>query len=346
MKKRCFISLFMGCMVMVMMVFQMPLNVMAVVNAATKITHSPIETFVPGKRVQILAKISDDAGIDVVRCYFKTPAEENYVFVPMSLNADGKYEGILPAPSDATETIQYILLAVNGNNQVVKTQEFSAAKGEKSDAEGGAAYADTLQVYSEVSAEAAPQGFSDSIAMDLVESGARFGLVVGGLYAVNAAAGAGTTGAAASAVSAGSVAAGAGVSTTALVVGGVVTAAAVAGGAAAAGSDGGDKDEPVTVDGTVTKTDVNICVIDSNTWQDEYFDLYVNNVFVGPVNNPPGGTTCYPVVLKLGYNTIELRITNSAISNTGLTISVNDGEFQKTFNGDDQSYSWTIFVSE
>ena len=76
--------------------------------------------------------------------------------------------------------------------------------------------------------------------------------------------------------------------------------------------------------------------------QDEYFDLYVNGAYIGAVNNPPGGTTCHYVTLRAGSNTIELRITNSSISNTALKISINNGEFERDFSGDNQSYSWTI----
>jgi hypothetical protein len=63
-----------------------------------------------------------------------------------------------------------------------------------------------------------------------------------------------------------------------------------------------------TPDGTVTSRNVSISVIDQNSIQDDFYDVYINSVFIGPVNNPPGGTTIHPATLNSGANTVELRL--------------------------------------
>jgi hypothetical protein len=97
----------------------------------------------------------------------------------------------------------------------------------------------------------------------------------------------------------------------------------------------------VAPDGTVTSREVEISVIDINSIQDDYYDLYVNGVYIGPVNNPPGGTTTYNATLNSGSNTIELRLTQLMGLNTRLQININSGEFVREFTGSND-HSWTI----
>ncbi|MDD2909080.1 MAG: S8 family serine peptidase [Candidatus Gracilibacteria bacterium] len=92
----------------------------------------------------------------------------------------------------------------------------------------------------------------------------------------------------------------------------------------------------------VTTRDVQISIIDSNSIQDEYFNLVVNNVVIGKIENLPGSTTTYPVKLKSGDNLLELRITNTAISDTRLTMRLSPDGIEKIFQGNDISYAWTI----
>lgn len=90
---------------------------------------------------------------------------------------------------------------------------------------------------------------------------------------------------------------------------------------------------------------VDISIIDSNSIQDEYFDLYINNNLIGKVENPPGSTTKYEdIKLNKGENLIELRITNKEISDTRLTIRFDPDGLDKVFQGDDISYTWKVIA--
>lgn len=86
-------------------------------------------------------------------------------------------------------------------------------------------------------------------------------------------------------------------------------------------------------EGTVTTRNAKISVVDFNAAQDDYYDLYLNGVFVGDVNNSPGGSTTINVVLEPGDNFIELRLDREMGSSTRLKIIINDGEFEKEFSG-------------
>ena len=206
--------------------------------ATTEVTHDAIDYFVPGKRIQLDAEITDDAGIMIVRCYFKAQEEAEFVFVKTKNSDKNHYQAIIPSPSEYTDMLKYLFLVVNKNKQIVKTQIFQVNKNNEKDTpdwqEAGPVGA--ITVYTELSE--APEtiaGFSDLITLDIVESSARFAMV-SGIYSASAMATSG--GSAAAATSAGTVtAAGGGMSTTAV----IATGAAIAGGAgvAAAASGGG-----------------------------------------------------------------------------------------------------------
>jgi hypothetical protein len=205
-------------------------------KSSVKITHKPVETFTPGMRIDIQVQVKDPNGVDIVRCYFKTPEAANHVFVPMTNDGGRDYKGVLPAPDRNTQAIEYLFLVVSGNAQVVKSQTFTMSRSTKSPT--AAEYQDQITVYTEVAQTQPPTGFSDNIVLDAVESGARFGLVVTGLYSADAAAGAASTGAAASATSGGNVVAGTVFWNTTIAI--AATAAAVGVGAAAANSSSDD----------------------------------------------------------------------------------------------------------
>jgi len=200
-----------------------------------------IDEVVPGKRIVVQAAIEDKAGIDVARTYFKATDSVNYSFVPMECEASA-CRAVLPAVSASTKSIDYLLLVKNANNEVYKTQTFSAVSLPVGTAMPSYQIEPTdsvIQVKTELAkAPEMVEGFSDNMAIDAVEDSARLGVVVGITQGVGsgagAAAGVSTT---STAVSAGTVAAtGAGIGTTAIVAGGVVAVAA--GGAAAASSSG------------------------------------------------------------------------------------------------------------
>jgi hypothetical protein len=229
--------------------FVLPMNVASVLaqeglKATTKVEHKPIKYFVPEKRIKLEADVTDEEGINLVRCYFRAVEQADYVFVPMTPGSS-LYQGVLPAPSKDTEMIEYLFLAVNGQNQVVKTQTFKA---EKKDDDKTPAWQEVtskgdIHVSTELAqAPTAPPGFADSIAIDVAESSARFGFVVGGLYtALQASESGGTSGTAAAADNAGAISAKTGGVSTLAYVGG---AALLAGGVAlvAGGGGGGSSD--------------------------------------------------------------------------------------------------------
>ena len=227
------------------------------IKPTIEIQYDPIEYFVPEHRIRLKAEVTDDEGINLVRCYFRAAEQADYVFVAMTPGSS-LYQGILPAPSKETERLEYLFLAVNGKDQVVKTQPFKVSRKDE----------DKIPAWQQVSPEGvirvttelpqateAPPGFTDSIAMDVAESSTRFGFVVGGIYSASqVAAAGGSAGAAAAATSAGTVSASAGGISTLGYVGIGIGVAAVAGGVAAVaggGSDDGDGGDTTT---TTTST--------------------------------------------------------------------------------------------
>jgi len=275
-------------------------SVLAAGKATTKIKHKPIKHFVVEKRIQVQADIKDKKGIELVRCYFKSKESADFVFVPMIHMDKNTFEGILPAPSKATQSIEYLFLSVNKANVIVKTQIFTTTSDDNSKFAGADAYKGDIKVFSEIEMASTPQGFTDSIVVDVIESSGRFGIVAGGLYAQTAgtssAAGvtstAGASGTAASATSVGVVTAGAGLSTTAIVAGGVALAGGV-GVAASGGGGGGGSDseddtitENITIAGDWSGTGTNARYPgETGSWQ---MNIAENNIFsaTGFVDNP------------------------------------------------------------
>jgi len=203
------------------------------VAAQTTIDHQQIAYFVPEKRVNIAANVSDPKGVKVARTYFKAGAQADYTFVPMQPAGGNRYVATLPAPSASTPAIEYIVLAQSNDGSVSRTDAYKveARKTRETPAWQSNTGAGDLKVYSEAStAPSTVAGFTDSVTLDIVESGARLGAVAG----LQAAGGSGGA-AAGSAATAGTVG---GLSTMAI-VGGVVAAGAVAAAAGGGGGGGG-----------------------------------------------------------------------------------------------------------
>ena len=221
-------------------------------SVTTEIRHTPIDFFVPAKRIQLDATVTDKHAVKLVRCYFKADAQAEYVFVKMERIDKNSYRAILPAPADNTGRIEYLFLAVNISNQVVKTQTFTVNKGGKNEDVPDwqeVSAVGVIAVYTELSkAPETVSGFSDSITMDAVESSARFGMVVGGIYSASAlASSGGAAGTAAAATSGGAITATGGGLSTAAIVGITAGGLAAAGGVAATaggGGGGGSNDNP------------------------------------------------------------------------------------------------------
>jgi len=225
--------------------FVVPANVASVlaeevIKATTKVEHKPIKYFVPEKRIKLQAEVTDKEGVNLVRCYFRAAEQADYVFVAMKPGSS-LYSGVIPAPSKETEMVEYLFLVVNGENKVVKTQTFQVEKKDDDDTPAWQEVSSKgdIHVSTELAqAPTAPPGFADSIAIDVAESSARFGFVVGGIYtALQASDSGGTSGTAAAADSAGTISAKTGGLSTLAYVG--IGAALIAGGAAAAGGGGG-----------------------------------------------------------------------------------------------------------
>ena len=251
-----------------------PLFFPTAAQAATSMKHETPDYFVPDQRIRMEAQVEDPQGVNLVRCYFKAAGEADLVFVPMNMIGKNEYAGILPAPSQSTTQIEYLFLAVNSAKQVVRSQTFTVTK---NPAKGIPDWQEVpkegeIKVSMEVGQPTKElPGFSDNVTVDMVESGARFGVVAllyyeltddGSSKAAASQTGAGTTAGSASsaaaggavssssavaaataatgATSAGVITAGAVGWSTAAIVGLGVGAAAVAGGTAAAVSNSSD----------------------------------------------------------------------------------------------------------
>ena len=239
----CQVCSFLAAMMLVMISIPVPLFAQesassGTVKGTTKVKYKPIKYFVAEKRIRIVADVTDPEGIQLVRCYFKAKEQADFVFVTMTPGSS-TYTAILPAAAQTATSIEYLFLAVNNKNQVVKTTQFSVNIDASQPAPPwqDVAMEGQLKVSTELAqAPAVLEGFTDSIEMDVVESAKRFGFVVGIYTITQMAAAGGATGAAAAATSAGTITAGAGLSTAAIVG---IAAGAVAVGAGAAVAVGG-----------------------------------------------------------------------------------------------------------
>ncbi len=149
------------------------------------ISHTPVKSFVPGFRIKVGAQVSNPSGIMLVRCYFKSKGEADFVFIDMPLASGNEYLGVLPAPAAKTQAIDYILLAVSSDKVVVRSQAFTAYRTEGSDVSEGERADLSRQIAIKTELSQAPQtipGFTDGISADIVESAFRFGYVAQGIY--------------------------------------------------------------------------------------------------------------------------------------------------------------------
>jgi len=187
---------------LVILVITMNSSMVFAASAAIKVKHEPPAYFVSEKRISVEIRImAGTSDVRLIRCYFRAAEQADYVFIGMNPTHKGRYlhkglySGILPAPSKETQTIQYLFLIVDQNNQPIKTQVFTMNKQDGKDApEWQQVISDgDIQVSTELAdAPKSVPGFSDSIVMNVVESSARFGVVAGGIYSMEGSAAAGT----------------------------------------------------------------------------------------------------------------------------------------------------------
>ena len=296
-------------------------------SASTKIKHEPIEYYISGKRIAVEAEITDDQGLNLVRLYFKNDLQADYLFVPMTSSAGDIYTGILPAPDKSAKTITYLFLVVNSDNVIVKSQEFSAYfyDDDRPPAWQEVAADDQITLYSELpEMTEAPAGFTDSIAMDAVESGARFGMVAGGIYLLSQSSGtASATGTAASATSGGTVTAGAG-GLSALAIGGIVAGAAVVGAGAVALSD------------SSSDSDSNGSTVHPNTWSS----------WTEPSDPEPGESVYVWVDVGKAGVTVEYDVDGTdGYHNAGSAVSDQSGRISIYIPGGSAGVTDTVHIS-
>lgn len=202
----------------------------------TRITPKPLEYFVSEHRIKVGADVADEAGVKVVRCYFRASGQADYVFVQMEPVKGNTYEGILPKPDTTTQTLEYIFLAVSQKGQIVKTETFKVEKGEGKEVPEWQKVVSEDEIRVSTELAKAPEtlaGFKDSVALDVAESAGRFGSAAGIYMLLQSGGTSGTAAATATATTAGS----AGGLSGGAIAG--IAAALVGGGVVAANSGGG-----------------------------------------------------------------------------------------------------------
>ena len=210
-----------------------------------EIAHRPVETALSGVRIELSASVQDAAGVDLARVYFKAQREANYLFVPMRVAGEGGYSAVLPAPSAGVGAVEYQILVRNLGGVVYKTQIYSV------DIEDGEAAVvednESIEVFTELAeAPDVVRGFTDNIALDTVESAAKYGVVMG----LTGEAGAGTAAGSVGATSGGTVTA-TGSATATATSGATATATGSAGAASGATAAAGAATAGAAVSTTV-----------------------------------------------------------------------------------------------
>ncbi|MBU1339716.1 MAG: hypothetical protein KKD56_11700, partial [Acidobacteria bacterium] len=304
-------------------------------RTSIRISHTPVPYYVPGSRIQIKALVSDEGGIMLVRCYFRAKDADEFVFVDMPLIVGNEYIGIIPAPAAAAAAVEYLILAVNQNGLVVRSQMFEARRdsGAEQPAWQGVDMSGSVAVKTELArASQTIPGFSDNVTADVVESAFRFGYVVEGIYRLSQMMGAAPVGA----VSGGTVSATttqatpqvrtpAPVKQTPAPVrtppqkrrGGISPVLIIGGVAVAAGA-------VLLATGALgaKKISVTITVSDASTPYDDDFDVYLDGELLGTTN---GGNGSWTESLK-AETRHTLRIVNQGNSQTWCNITVSNSD--------------------
>ncbi len=136
------------------------LGIIASVSTATaapipvaSIKHQAIPSFSEGERLALNAALSDQYGISVARCYFKTESDGKYLYATMDRQAENSYQCILPAFKPGSGSLEYFFLIVNGKRQVIRSISYFANQAESESLAEWQIDIDAsapLQVYSEL----------------------------------------------------------------------------------------------------------------------------------------------------------------------------------------------------
>jgi hypothetical protein len=98
-------------------------------------------------------------------------------------------------------------------------------------------------------------------------------------------------------------------------------------------ADGGMNSFQTLVEPDISTNTAKICIIDVNSILDDYYNMYLNGVFVGAIRNYVGGQTCYTRTFQRGSNTLLLDIVQLNGESTYLELNINNGEYVQYFDG-------------
>jgi hypothetical protein len=91
-----------------------------------EIWHDPPTCAVVGRPIGVAADILSPTSVQEARIYFKQHETSTFYFVPLKPEKGTTYLGTLPPPTEQTSSLDYVLLVVDRNEQVVKSQILSA----------------------------------------------------------------------------------------------------------------------------------------------------------------------------------------------------------------------------
>ena len=150
------------------------------------IRHAPIPYFVPGHRVEVLAEVSDESGVETVRCYFRQKGAVAYSYVDMVPAGGDQYRGVLPAPADENGEIEYMFLVATGAGCLFRTDPFVVGAGDDEEQAAGApewqqvAETDVVAVGTDLEDTlAGVPGFDDAIELIAAAPDERYGITSG-----------------------------------------------------------------------------------------------------------------------------------------------------------------------
>jgi len=90
----------------------------------TPIEHTPIYSVTAGKSVPVNATFENPGEVAEIRLYFKTMAEDYYLFLPMAETVGGTYTAHLPPARNWTKGIDYLLLRKSLTGEIRKSKPF------------------------------------------------------------------------------------------------------------------------------------------------------------------------------------------------------------------------------
>ena len=143
--------------------------------AKTKVRCRPLKYFIPRHRIVVTAKIKDDVGVKLARCYFRA-SEGKQFFVPMRSGSKNTFTGLIPAPDQSTSSLSYLFLPQNNMGEVFRTQEFSVFQKNKKNAPSWQTplTKQNISVFAEEPSEAlSVPGFADQFAPEVITEQGR-----------------------------------------------------------------------------------------------------------------------------------------------------------------------------